>query len=59
MLEEHSIFKVMRTSKYYFYFSILQLVLTLALLIMALFFPEAGYRFELELIIAALLLADL
>jgi hypothetical protein len=32
MLEEHSLCKLFRTTKYYFYFNLLQLVLSLVLL---------------------------
>jgi hypothetical protein len=59
MLEEHSIFQVFRTSKYYFYFTILQLLLTFILLGLLLFAPQSGPHLLLETAITLLLLADM
>jgi hypothetical protein len=58
ILEEHSFCKLFRTTKYYLYFSLLQLVLSLCL-IAALFLSDKEKVFPMEVIVCLLLFSDM
>ena len=58
ILEEHSCCKLFRTTKYYLYFSLLQLVLSLCL-IATLFLSDKEKLFPMEVIVCLLLLGDM
>ena len=57
MLEDHSFCKLFRTTKYYFYFNLLQLLLSLALLA-TLLLSDVVSVIPLEFAIGVLLLVD-
>ena len=58
ILEEHSWCRLFRTTKYYLYFSLLQLILSVAL-IATLIVSDREKAFPIEIVICLLLLSDM